>query len=92
MRRARRCFGRAKIAQETKSLNDTVAIEASDVRSCCNISKHHPRGGVTFTVAQLLELMIVESDNTASDAVLKLVGGPSGVDRRLRELGFTAIT
>jgi beta-lactamase class A len=36
--------------------------------------------------------MIVESDNTAADAVLKLVGGPPMVQRRLRSLGFERIS
>ena len=35
--------------------------------------------------------MITESDNTAGDAVLKAVGGPSAVQRRLSALGFNGI-
>jgi len=35
--------------------------------------------------------MITEGDNTASDAVLKLVGGPPVVERRMRTLGFQTI-
>jgi beta-lactamase class A len=46
---------------------------------------------VTVTAGALLELMIAESDNTASDAVLKLVGGPPVVERRMRTLGFDTI-
>ena len=37
---------------------------------------------------ELLELAMVESDNTAADALLKLVGGPDVVERRLRAMGF----
>ena len=36
--------------------------------------------------------MIIESDNTAGDAVLEAVGGPPVVERRLHALGFTAST
>jgi beta-lactamase class A len=35
--------------------------------------------------------MMIESDNTAVDAVLKLVGGPAVVERRLRAQGFNNI-
>jgi beta-lactamase class A len=34
---------------------------------------------------------MIESDNTAADAVLRLVGGPAVVERRLRARGFNAI-
>jgi len=44
-----------------------------------------------MTVGDLVELMMVESDNTASDAVLKLVGGPAVVEQRMRALGFNGI-
>jgi beta-lactamase class A len=82
----------AQVAQGKLSLDREVFIAANDVRACCNISRHHPNGGVSFTAAELLELMMVESDNTAADAALKLVGGPPNVQRRLRSLGFENIT
>jgi beta-lactamase class A len=47
--------------------------------------------GVTLTVEELLQRMVANSDNTAADALLKLVGGPSSVTKRLRELGITDI-
>ena len=34
---------------------------------------------------------MIESDNSAVDAVLKLVGGPAAVERRLRAQGFNDI-
>ena len=42
-------------------------------------------------VDRLLELMVGESDNTASDALMRLVGGPAAVVFRQRELGAAAI-
>jgi beta-lactamase class A len=73
------------------ALDRPIALAPSDIRACCTLSRHHPRGGVTMTAGELLELMIVESDNTASDAILKLVGGPPIVQRRMRALGFDKI-
>jgi beta-lactamase class A len=80
-----------QIAERRLTFNQTVAIGPSDIRACCTLSRRHPNGGVTLTIGELLELMITESDNTAGDAVLKVVGGPSEVERRLNALGFTGI-
>jgi beta-lactamase class A len=68
-----------------------VTLGPNDIRACCTLSRRYPRGGVTLTLGDLIELMMVESDNTACDAVLKLVGGPAAVERRLRAFGFNAI-
>jgi beta-lactamase class A len=40
------------------------------------------------TVDSLFRLMIEVSDNTATDVVLRMAGGPEQVTRRLRELGI----
>jgi beta-lactamase class A len=81
----------AQVSAGTLSLDRPIALAPSDIRACCTLSRRHPRGGVTVTAGELLELMIAESDNTASDAVLKLVGGPAVVERRMRTLGFDTI-
>jgi beta-lactamase class A len=81
----------AQVSAGTLSLDRPIALAPSDIRACCTLSRRHPRGGVTVTVGELLELMIAESDNTASDAVLKVVGGPPVVERRMRTLGFDTI-
>lgn len=44
------------------------------------------------TVGELLEAMIIRSDNTACDKLLALLGGPGVVDARLRALGVDGIT
>jgi beta-lactamase class A len=43
------------------------------------------------TVRELLEFSIVRSDNTSSDKLLELVGGPEAVTRRMRALGLRGI-
>lgn len=43
---------------------------------------------VNVTVDSLLKLMIEVSDNTATDVILRMAGGPEAVTRRLRELGI----
>jgi beta-lactamase class A len=81
----------SQIGEGKLTVEHAVPIGSSDIRACCTLSRRHPSGGVTLTVGELLELMIVESDNTAGDAILKLVGGPAVVERRMRTLGFEAI-
>ncbi len=46
---------------------------------------------VTLSVLSLIELMLVVSDNSAADILLKLVGGTEAVNERMRLLGFPAI-
>lgn len=80
-----------QVAERTLTLDRAVWLGESDIRPCCTIERRHPRGGVSRTVRELLELAIIESDNTAADALVKLVGGPGIVERRLRAMGFQAI-
>ncbi|MEE8583593.1 MAG: class A beta-lactamase [Acidobacteriota bacterium] len=47
--------------------------------------------GVSLSLANLLELMLIISDNSATDLVLKAAGGPQAVTNRLRELEVDGI-
>ncbi len=49
------------------------------------------RQPVERSVRELLELSIVRSDNTSSDKLLQLVGGPAVVTQRMRALGLQSI-
>jgi beta-lactamase class A len=44
------------------------------------------------TIRELLDLSIAHSDNTSSDKLLELAGGPGAVTRRLAALGLPGIT
>ncbi len=81
----------SQVGEGRLTVDRAVPIGATDIRACCTLSRRHPRGGVTLTAGELLEQMIVESDNTAGDAILKLVGGPAVVERRMRTLWLEAI-
>jgi len=81
----------AQVAEGKLELARKVTLGPNDIRACCTLSRRYPRGGVTLPLSDLIELMMIESDNTAVDAVLKLVGGPAVVERRLRAQGFNNI-
>lgn len=49
----------------------------------------HP--GIKLSVANLIEPMITESDNTATDACIKLAGGPEAVTKKVRSIGITEL-
>jgi beta-lactamase class A len=46
---------------------------------------------VTLTLANLVERMVRDSDNTACDVILGIIGGPAAVTRRMHELELPAI-
>jgi len=46
---------------------------------------------VTLSVLSLIDLMLVVSDNSASDILLRLAGGPETVNEQMRRLGIPGI-
>src|SRR5579863_4836362 len=48
--------------------------------------------GVSLSVRNLLELMLLISDNSATDILMRMAGGPEAVTLRMRELGITGIS
>ena len=65
------------ISQETMVAGDNAIAETFI----------HP--GLKLSVANLLEVMITASDNTATDTCLKLAGGPEEVTKMMRSIGIT---
>lgn len=54
------------------------------------IRRQHPKGA-ELTVRELMRYMISESDGTACDVLLRLMGGPEKATQDLRELGIQDI-
>lgn len=79
----------ARIDRGELALDDMIEVKASDLHPGDGILTallHRP--GVVLSVANLLELMLRISDNSASDLVLRLAGGPGAVTAALRGLGI----
>lgn len=75
-------------------LDGRVRVEQSDLVPAgiySPIRDKYPRGGADLSVGELLRAMLVESDGTASDILLRLDGGPARVNRFLRGLGVSGV-
>lgn len=76
-----------KIKAGRLSLGDKYTLAKEDVRPGTGVLKSLDAGDVV-TVKDLVTLMIVVSDNTATDVLYRLVGGPSAVNARMSALGL----
>jgi beta-lactamase class A len=74
------------------SLNQTVTLSSCDFHpGSGKLIQGFKKKKVSYTVRELLELMLLISDNTASDALLKLAGGPEAVTSFMKNLGISDI-
>ncbi len=77
-----------RVDEKEIDLARAVALGPADARS-------GPKGTMavpaTKTVRELLEAMLITSDNVACDKLLPLLGGPPAVDARVRGLGIDDI-
>jgi beta-lactamase class A len=72
-------------------LDQEVPVGPDDLRPAYSpLAERHPRGGFRISAGELLE-RTVRSDNTASDLLLELAGGPAAVTRTLRQAGIEGI-
>jgi beta-lactamase class A len=70
------------------SLDDTVHLTPADYRLGPGpVSERLPASGGTVTVRRMMESMMMFSDNTATDALMRLAGGPQAVMAHLRARG-----
>jgi beta-lactamase class A len=73
-------------------LDQKVLVKPKDFvsRREHSIQGVYPRGA-ELSVRELLQFMVSESDGTACDALLRLIGGPKDVTKYLRDLGVQEI-
>ncbi len=69
------------------ALADKYTLARADVVSGTGILRSLDPGA-TISVKDLLTLMIIVSDNTATDVLYRMVGGPGAVNKRMEELGL----
>ena len=81
----------ARVDRGDIALEQTVTLTRAEVTAGSavpSIGAHFRGDSMTFTVRQLLTAAVSESDNTAADALVKLLGGPASVTAFLRAHGI----
>lgn len=84
----------SRIDEGTLSLEQKVSLTHADLQegsAVPSIGAHFHGERMTFTVRQLLVAAVSESDSTAADALVKLVGGPAIVTGFLQKHGIEGI-
>lgn len=79
----------ALVERDDLQLDQLVEVLPSDISPGSGMIQtilFHP--GLHLSITNLLELALVISDNTASDVLLRVAGGPSSVTQFLREHGI----
>src|SRR5579885_2610578 len=71
-------------------LEDRIELKESDKRPGTGIIRSLD-AGVPLTIKDLLTLMIIVSDNTATDLMYGKIGGPEALNREMDRLGFKTI-
>ncbi|HXG65839.1 MAG TPA: serine hydrolase, partial [Blastocatellia bacterium] len=70
------------------SLSKMIEVQQSDLHpGSGTLTELFNKPGVALSVRNLLELMLLISDNSATDLVLREAGGAAAVTARMRELG-----
>ena len=80
----------AQVDQGKLKLDHKIRVKTSDVVQGSQILDEKSQG-MEFTLTELLKYMVSQSDNTACDVLLRLVGGPKIVTQYLRGLGVNDI-
>jgi beta-lactamase class A len=80
----------AQVDRGKLKLDQKIRVEASDILQGSRILDEKSQG-MEFSLAELLKYMVSESDNTASDMLLRQVGEPMIVTEYLRGLGVNDI-
>ncbi|MBL8229142.1 MAG: class A beta-lactamase [Bryobacterales bacterium] len=73
-------------------LDRMITLEAKDLHpGSGTLSDLFNKPGLALSVRNLLELMLLISDNSATDVVLRLAGGAEAVNARMRSLAVTGL-
>ena len=81
-----------RVEKRQERLDRMIRIETRDLHpGSGTLSQLFVQPGVALSVRNLLELMLLISDNSATDVLLREVGGPRAVTAKMRDLGLSGI-
>lgn len=82
----------SKIDRGEVRLDQMVEVQREDLHPGSGTLTHlFKQPGVALSVRNLMELMLLISDNSATDMLLRLAGGADAVTAKMRELGIEGI-
>jgi beta-lactamase class A len=73
------------------SLTTPIPLEQSELAPDGPLGDIRWRPGLSYSASDLLELMITTSDNTSTDVLYRVAGGPAAVHAWLQSLGLQGI-
>jgi beta-lactamase class A len=80
------------VDQGTVSLEDMVSVEAGDLRlGSGTLANLFDDPGVKLSVLNLMKLMLIISDNSATDLCVRVAGGTEAVTQYMRDIGIEGI-
>lgn len=81
-----------RVDQGEVRLDEMITLAPSDLHPGSGEISHLLNDpGVSLSLLNLVELMLLISDNSATDLVLKAAGGPAAVSARLDDLGIRGV-
>jgi len=82
----------SRIDKGEVKLDQMIEIKQSDLHpGSGTLSDLFNKGGLALSVRNLMELMLLISDNSATDVMLRTAGGAEAVTARMRALGIDGI-
>jgi beta-lactamase class A len=78
----------SRVDQGQVKLDQMVELKPSDIRPNGTIRSLLSKPGLSLSVRNLLELMLLVGDNSAADVLLRIAGGPEAVKARMRVLNI----
>jgi beta-lactamase class A len=80
-----------QVDKGTKKLSDRVEVTEEDLVTSEGIAEHFQYSGIVLSLHNLLEPMLIVSDNTATDVLMENVGGPEHITKRMKDMGIKDI-
>jgi beta-lactamase class A len=81
----------SKVDKGQLSLDQLVPVDPNMMVESEGLAETFRHPGVSVSVENLLELMLTVSDNTATDTLMKLAGGPGAVTQWVRSQGVEGL-
>lgn len=78
----------SRVDKSGAAFDQMIPITQRDVDTTGEVADHVIHPGVSLSVANLMELMLVQINNTATDKILAPIGGPEAGTAWARSLGI----